>query len=69
MIPNLPSAIYAVVLYSYETYSYSGVEESERVLFYLEEDAKTYAAFKGLTVVHWVQDPEKQCMIEPMTVN
>lgn len=55
--------IYILQTYEYNTFSYSGIIESEFFLHSSEQGAKDHAAKRGLKIVNSVDNPEKECIV------
>lgn len=60
--------VFMLTTYGWNTFSYSGIEVDDMELFKTLEQAEERAAELGLTVVEYVNDPDKEATIGEMRV-
>lgn len=59
--------VFVMQFYSYDTYSYDGLSESDIKIFSTEEKANQWAEDNGYSVVNWA-DTNKQVTVTPEEV-
>lgn len=66
--PQYKQTVYRLVTYEFDTYSFSGISEESSSYFFSREGAESEAERLGLTVVAYCKDPNKDAVIEEVTV-